>query len=463
MSTVKLPLDSLQGIVLHGYGHLHLAAFALLSVERGRGRDARRFLASLELTSASRAARRGDAPGPFVNVAFTHAGLVALGLPFALLDDFPRDFVEGPTMEARARRLGDEGESHPSRWIWGSRTTEPVHVMLLLYAGEKIDALYDRYLREAVAGGLREVQRLDTLRLPRRQEHFGFRDGISQPIVAGDDASVPPLNGVAQGEFFLGRENSFGEDAHVPGGPGSVLATDGSYLVVRQLEQDVRGFWAFCHATGSTDESAIRLASRMVGRWPSGAPLVQHPEADFVDPAASDAQRNGFEYREQDPTGARCPFGSHIRRSNPRDWGVADTATESRKAVARHRIIRRGRAYGRPLTPDAEPRSYLKALDASDPDPRRGLHFLCFNASIEQQFEFVQRQWCNNPKFAGAVNGADPLIGDHRELAGEPPTFSIQHPTTPERVPLARRFVHTRGGAYLLLPTIAAVASLANA
>src|SRR5580658_1226447 len=128
-----LPLDQIQGIVLSGYGHLAQARFALLTMRPDRAPDARRFLAELNLTSASVASARKET-APFVNVAFTHGGLAALGLDSAVLDNFPRDFVEGPTHDARARLLGDQGESRPADWIWGSPTTEPVHVVLLLYA-----------------------------------------------------------------------------------------------------------------------------------------------------------------------------------------------------------------------------------------------------------------------------------------------------------------------------------------
>jgi Dyp-type peroxidase family len=471
----KLPLDDLQGIVLHGYGHLWHACFVLLAVQPGRGADARRFVARLPLTSVTRGARRAAEPGPFVNVAFTHAGLVALGLPAALTDAFPRDFVEGPTTTARARLVGDLDDSAPEGWAWGAPEGEPggspVHVMVLLYAAseDELESLRARTTASADAAGLREVLPLRTIRLPRRQEHFGFRDGISQPVVEG---AGPPAreqrehNTVKPGEIFLGHPNAFGEAAYVPGGAGS-FADNGTYLVARTLSQDVPGFWRFCLEHAGDSAGAIALASRMIGRWPSGAPIAKY---DRDDPDLDDRARNDFEYAKLDPRGLGCPFGAHIRRTNPRDWGVATTLRDSRTVVARHRILRRGRAYGRPFREDAEPTSYLAAIeaagargergDSTSTGGERGLHFLCFNASIEQQFEFVQHQWAGNPKFGGAVNGADPLIGRHQVLAGEPPTFSIPRETTPERVALHRRFVRTRGSAYFFMPTLRAIASL---
>jgi hypothetical protein len=75
-----------------------------------------------------------------------------------------------------------------------------------------------------------------------------------------------------------------------PGGSGAAdLGRNGTYLVLRQLEQDVEGFWRYVgEATqrpdGSSDPGArAALAAKLVGRWQSGAPLVEAPDRD--DPA----------------------------------------------------------------------------------------------------------------------------------------------------------------------------------
>ena len=169
-------------------------------------------------------------------------------------------------------------------------------------------------------------------------EPFGFRDGISQPFVEGLSKTGPPETTVRAGEFVLGYPNEYGLYTDRPlldasADPGGTLPRDaegsgradlgrnGSYLVFRQLRQDVPGFWRYVddatrRPDGSSDpEARLRLASKMVGRWPSGAPLTLAPDAD--DPSLADA--NDFAYHELDPRGARCPVGSHIRRSHPRD------------------------------------------------------------------------------------------------------------------------------------------------
>ena len=137
----------------------------------------------------------------------------------------------------------------------------------------------------------------------------------------------------------------------------------------------------------------------MVGRWPSGAPLALAPDAD--DPSLADA--NDFAYHEDDPRGVRCPVGSHIRRSNPRDsLDPRPGSSRSFEINRRHRIVRRGREYGPPLPLE-------EALTADD-SAERGLHFICLNANIARQFEFVNHTWLNNPKFGELVRRRRPVL-----------------------------------------------------
>ena len=145
------------------------------------------------------------------------------------------------------------------------------------------------------------------------------------------------------------------------------LGKNGSYLVFRHLRQDVHGFWR-CLAEkapgklpGDAVQSSVALASKMVGRWPSGAPLVKSPAAD--DPALADD--NDFMYfGSGDPDGLKCPIGSHIRRSNPRD--ALDPRPGSDRSIEvgkRHRILRRGRAYGPPVAASMEPADIMAKPD----------------------------------------------------------------------------------------------------
>ena len=427
---MKLELGDVQGLFARGYGELKSAAFLLLQVEDAA--SARRWLGEASVTNAED--RR---PEHAVNVAFTSSGLERLGLPAPALARFSNEFVAGMTTPHRMRILGDVEENAPERWDWGGPAS-PVDAVLLLYARDEASL--------APLGqtppGFSLVRRLGTADLDGF-EPFGFRDGISQPFVDGLGKTGPPETTVRAGEFLHGYENEYRQTTEEP------LLRNGSYLVFRQLRQDVGGFWRFCdeatrRSDGSSDpEARLRLASKMVGRWPSGAPLALAPDAD--DPSLADA--NDFGYHADDPRGARCPVGSHIRRSNPRDsLDPNPGSSDSFEINRRHRILRRGREYGPPLP--------LEQALAGDDDAERGLHFICLNANIARQFEFVHHTWLNNRKFGRLYDDADPFFA--------PGCFTIPTEGVRDRVTHVPRFVFVKGGAYFFLPGLAALRSLAN-
>ncbi len=240
------------------------------------------------------------------------------------------------------------------------------------------------------------------------------------------------------------------------------LGKDGSYLVFRQLKQDVAGFWNSL-AERSADvldrvPACIGLAAKMVGRWPSGAPLVKAPTAD--DPALADD--NDFMYfRSEDADGLKCPIGSHLRRSNPRD--ALDPVPGSDRSIdvgKRHRIIRRGRAYGPPLAPSMDP---ADMIGARDDGAERGLHFICFNTQLGRQFEFIQHTWVNSTKFDGGYAEDDPIAGARGNGNGNGDTglSRFSRNRSAGASPGLPRFVHTVGGAYFFMPGVAATRYLA--
>ena len=188
----------------------------------------------------------------------------------------------------------------------------------------------------------------------------------------------------------------------------------------------------------------------MVGRWPGGAPLVLAPDGDD----RRLASENDFDYHEPDPFGERCPIGSHIRRANPRDSLDPDPGSRASVTVGkRHRILRRGRGYGTRIGVE-------EALSGDDESGEsRGLHFLCLNANIARQFEFIQHSWINDPKFSGLYDDPDPLVGAR---AGGACVFTAQGRPVRTRLGGLPEFVSVRGGAYLFLPGIRAVHYLAS-
>jgi deferrochelatase/peroxidase EfeB len=238
--------------------------------------------------------------------------------------------------------------------------------------------------------------------------------------------------------------------------------------VYRKLEQDVAGFWRalrdeIIRQRGAADAAhMIWLASKMVGRWPGGAPLIESPDRD--DPAR--AMDDAFEYGG-DPDGLACPLGAHVRRSNPRDDLKPYPAEQSRHMSEAHRILRRARVYGPPLfDPEILRDGSISAdrdaiLSLEDDGRARGIHFFCVNASIRGQFEFVQQTWCNNPSFGGLSENKDPIVGDHAR-AREPETrMVIPAASGAVRTAALPRFVTVRGGAYLFMPGMTALRFLA--
>jgi deferrochelatase/peroxidase EfeB len=494
MPTTPLPDDVLadvQGFITSGYGHLSYAAY--LFVEFQDAGRARRWLemAVPAVTSSSRwpTLPNGEKlkPAVAVNIAFTADGLAALALPPLVRCTFPVEFQEGIAREHRSRILGDTEESDPARWELGGTALPPLHAVVLVHADSpvRLDIACNaqRALLAETGGGVLELpgSMQSGYRPEGDYEPFGFHDGLAQPSIAGINGE-----GVPTGEFILGYSNHYGIIPPTPVVPAELdaggllsslgnphhaskhlrdLGLNGSYVVYRKLRQDVAGFWQFLRqeAARSGDENADRmvwLASRLVGRWPSGTPLVLAPDSD--NPLLTD--RNDFLYRE-DADGLFCPLGAHIRRANPRDDIKPYPSAESLSMSEAHRLLRRARVFGPPLfdaTVLADPTSAAcrAAIMALADDGRvRGIHFFCVNASIRSQFEFVQQTWCNNPRFGGLNNNKDPITGDNNRT--DQPSSHMTIPGHRLRTGPLPRFVTVRAGAYLFMPSIKALRFLA--
>ena len=468
-----LPFDQIQGLILRGYGHKPEARFLLLRLDSQPNDPAVKWLSRLELTSAAVASRVHDMPDPLLNVAISYSGLEALGVHRKLRDGFSTPFVQGSHNCYRARVNGDSGDSAPDKWQWGSEK-EPVHVVLLVYASDvkEVDRFAEQYRTEAQSAGFTCVKVLEGTTLHGRKEHFGFRDGIAQPVVRGSGRAERPGNTVNPGEFLLGHEDGYGNTSYSPFLGDFDFGHNGSYLVFRQLAQDVEAFWNFCDE--QTEDGATTVASKMVGRWPSGSPLVKNPDEDPQDERVQDDDQ--FSYlantKDNDRYGARCPFGSHLRRSNPRDWQLGGSRKESLRISNLHRIIRRGRPYGEPLDKELDPERMIAAArqagHSENGKVERGLQFLCFNANLERQFEFVQQQWCDNPKFAAGNSDADPLLGPKmaHDVGLAAADFTVQSDV---RAGLKKSytdiqsFVRVVGSTYFFMPSLPALKDLQRA
>jgi Dyp-type peroxidase family len=451
----ELDLGDVQGLVGSGYGRLPEARFLGVRVDDGAAGRAllSRLLPQVTSMSGAHTARA-------LNVAITHAGLAHLGLPRPALDLFSLEFAGGMATPSRSAFLGDEGEHDPAGWVWGGPRNPRVDIVLLLYAGTtaELDSLHEDVRSAAGTDGVAEVAVLRTSTLTPH-DHHGFADGISQPAVAGLHGNAEDGD-VALGEFLLGHPNAYGRYTSRPilpatADPGGLLppapdtrdsvdlGRNGTYLVVRTLAQDVAAFWDHVDRwSARTGLPRDLVAAKIVGRWRSGTSLTVSPEVDV--PAGP--VLNSFRYhRDGDALGLGCPVAAHVRRANPRDSLDPRPGSDASLQVNnRHRLIRRGRQYG-PAAQD-------------DGNAERGLHFLCLNANISRQFEFVQHTWLNNPAFAGLQDSPDPLVGARASGTGvfPVPALPVRH-----RLLGLPTFTRVRGGTYAFLPGIRALGYLA--
>lgn len=443
-----LERSDIQGMLLSAYGHLPWSANVLLRID-----DAARARTWLGTLASSITPATGKHHHGGTNLALTYAGLGKLGV-HAPAGAFPPAFVDGMASDRRARILSDGGASAPEQWWWGAGPNA-VDLLLMVFAPgqDALQAALGEHRAAFDAGGLTEIVTLVAQRHDDGKEHFGFSDGIAQPAIRGEDGSeagrrrTTSANDVAAGEFILGYVNEYGVASDVPQLSGAPdFGRNGSYLVLRQLEQDVAKFWRFVDAAtrgpGGSDASARdRLAAKFLGRWPSGAPLVKAPLADDARLGAD----NDFGFAA-DRDGLVCPVGAHIRRANPRDGFAHDDPQQSLRRSNRHRVLRRGRPYGARI-----------ADKFVDDGQARGLVFICLNSDIERQFEFVQQTWLNNTTFCGLTDEVDPLVGS----ASDNGVMTIPQDPVRKRVKGIERFVTTRGGAYFFLPGLRALRYLA--
>lgn len=504
--------NDLQGLLCFGHGALTDSCFLLLRINDANA--AKKWLKSAPVSSAAQVKPKPDTA---LQIAFSTDGLRALGVSDSIIEDFSEEFIVGMSGdESRSRRLGDIGSNSPKEWDWGGESTQKYqdkkskqvpHVLLLLYAKKNgMDNWRKTVEGKSFAKAFTLKKELPTFDLRHKNkpiEPFGFIDGISQPVIdwarkqgtdLHDRANYSNL--LATGEVVLGYPNEYGlyttrplidpkNDKFAAEELPDALdqpelkdfARNGSYLVLRQLAQDVPGFWQFlAKETKTTSETPEQLAESMVGRTLNGSPLAE--KADEQIPGISDNPHgftNHFTY-EQDPVGHKCPIGAHIRRSNPRTGDFPPGVTGFLSRLIRllgfgetrpdedliastrfHRLLRRGRSYGPKLTPKQAVKPNAEVAD-------RGLQFICLVANISRQFEFVQNAWSMSNKFAGVQRESDPLLGHREPLRNEENTdqFNRPSPNGPiQKTCHLPQFITVQGGGYFFMPGLSALKYIA--
>ncbi|MGW2898297.1 Dyp-type peroxidase [Streptomyces sp. NPDC001212] len=430
---IALELDDIQRGVLSPRPTPYAVTYLLFRIDdRAHGRELMRRASAATTSAADSTSPLGDT---WVSVAVTYHGLKALGVPRESLDTFAWEFRQG--MAARAKALGDVGESSPENWETPLGTAD-VHVVLTAVAPDiaQLEAAIDRArLTYEHLTGVTAIWRQDCYALPTETEHFGYRDGVSNPAIegsgiAGSNQLERPLRA---GEFVLGYPDELG-GVQTPW--PEILGRNGSYAVFRKLHQRVAAFRRCLKDQSTSREDEELLAAKVLGRWRSGAPLALSPHEDDPVLGADPHRRNTFLYERDDPAGFITPGGCHIRRANPRDASVAGE-------VRLHRMIRRGAVYGPPLADGA----------VEDDGVDRGLLFAFIGAHLGRQFEFVQSEWLNDGVFFGSANTKDPIAGAYEGVTD----YTIPRRPVRRRLPQMPRFTVTRGGEYCFLPGLSAL------
>jgi Dyp-type peroxidase family len=475
--------DEIPTLVFGGLRRLRYGKCLVLRLPKNNVAGCREWLQKIakELSYGDR--READSA---LLVGYSQSGLRKLGLTDTQILTFPVAFQDGMFEPWRARALGDTGVNDPKKWRWGGPGCQ-IDAIMLAYAREEAELarLVDRQRDEARGFDIEIKRKLSFSPVPEgkapMREAFGFIDGISQPVLRGAGRWTAPKYRdqlLAPGEILLGYRDNSGHlppsptvsgsddpldllpgpdptpdrqrpDFSVPQPTGQRdLGRNGTFLVIRQLEQNAPAFCAFLEeAAHELDRDKEWIAAKMVGRWRrDGTSLVRHPErpaSDDLEPAGTGRSAepdNAFRFAAEDATGRRCPFGAHVRRANPRDTFSADPET-ALTIANRHRILRVGRSYS--------PQN--KAENS-------GLLFMCLNADIERQFEFIQQTWVLGPNFQGLEWELDPIVGGKQGNA----LFTIPTPEGPLRLKGIKDFVTVRGGGYFFLPGRSAVRFLSH-
>lgn len=291
-------------------------------------------------------------------------------------------------------------------------------------------------------------------------EHFGFVDGRSQPLL---------LKNEIEAETNMGSKvwdaSAPAKLVLVPDTLSNSANAYGSFLVFRKLEQNVRGFRRTMTDLGNSLGVPADLAGAMaVGRFEDGTPISTSGKSGI-------GPQNDFDFAD-DVSGLKCPFHAHIRKTNPRGEAVGprpplDKTVEAEKL---RRIARRGIPYGGALTIDL-PENEL-------PEGGVGLLFFCYQADIQEQFEFIQRVWANNPFFLEPAKSGKQ--NSQYDTTGLDPVIGQKHPTSPSPAQPAHNwpsgwgknvvkcpvdfagFVSMKGGEYFFSPSITFLTSLSE-
>ena len=547
--TRVLNLHDIQGNVVRAYGRFSFPFARYFFFHISVPREGRKFVDAIRqhVTTGARWPEDAEKPKCTVNIGFSFFGLWQLEVPIRTLRGMPFEFSEG--MKERAFVLGDRdttkvAEDDPdwdAHWdpIWrrnrvrGSDGNHDVHIWVSINAqlktpgtDEPVDELEERthWLRALCAASNSGVRLLDGIGrdgsadyqeanavfdrsgdalLPTPKEHFGFADGIGDPVFDGQyrPSEMPDrvigrgkrVKGkwepIATGEFVLGHPDESQELPPVAIPPE--FSQNGTFMAYRKLHENVGSFEAVLREEAGRyasvmdipeNEALDTLRAKVCGRWSDGVPLAVFPtyegwkalraEKGFDDPDPVKALENqaaylhspeasDFRYADDMP-GFKVPGGAHIRRMNTRDYldplnkgGVDENGDPLPNENATHalnkrrRILRRGLPYG-----------------ASDPAKNsditeQGVAMMLIGASLFRQFEFVQQQWVQYGLDFHQGNNTCPMLGEHRVHTRHTISADPRSGKPPYIMSKLKTFVECRGGEYFFIPSMTALRMIA--
>ncbi|WP_292420241.1 Dyp-type peroxidase [Mesorhizobium sp.] len=315
----------------------------------------------------------------FCSVSLSATGLAKCGLPPTAL---PADISFRRGMKwASQKLLGDRAVKD-----WDPPFQQDVDI-LIVFASDDIDQV-NHAVQQAADALMRAGEGSYITTIPgqnikqgdqRGKEHFGFVDGVSQPLFfrADIDQYITANPVIVHDPSFDPRDivlSTFPRGSH----------DFGSYLVFRQIEQNVVSFsqrvGTIARRLGADEEY---VAAQVIGRYRDGSPLANSG-------ISGSGPENNYNYSD-DAFGVKCPYHGHVRKMNNR----SNSGDDSFRVIARRGI------------------PYEIEKDGST---HRGLIFMCYQNDIGRQFEFLQTKWANEVDFPlNTLAGIDPVIGQSKQ------------------------------------------------
>lgn len=177
----------------------------------------------------------------------------------------------------------------------------------------------------------------------------------------------------------------------------------------------------------------------------------QHPHA------------NNFEFKSDYNHGSeiKCPIAAHIRKMRPRadlyvsKTGEANVSAEENFTNNTNVILRRSVTFGPELKPGEEK---VKPSER----PKRGIHFMCYQADLRNGFNLLITRWASNEVFAAnsvqTRPGQDPLIAQRNRPDHPEPVFSVYDGDKSKELKMGfLPWVDQRGGDYFFTPSMKAL------